>query len=116
MQKLKNITFAGTQRDFSTTLNKRVNEYFKTSGISRHGNMEMVIKTICMFAAYSTPYILVVTGVLTGTFSLLLAVLVMSLGLAGIGLSVMHDANHGAYANKNWINTLVGYSLNLVGA
>jgi linoleoyl-CoA desaturase len=40
----------------------------------------------------------------------------MSLGLAGIGLSVMHDANHGAYAKKNWVNTLIGYSLNLVGA
>jgi linoleoyl-CoA desaturase len=40
----------------------------------------------------------------------------MSLGLAGIGLSVMHDANHGAYSNKKWVNTLMGYSLNLVGA
>jgi linoleoyl-CoA desaturase len=40
----------------------------------------------------------------------------MSLGVAGIGLSVMHDANHGAYAKKPWINDLIGYSLNLVGA
>jgi len=30
----------------------------------------------------------------------LAAVLVMSFGLAGIGLSVMHDANHGAYSKK----------------
>jgi linoleoyl-CoA desaturase len=28
----------------------------------------------------------------------------------------MHDANHGAYAKQNWINTLMGYSLNFVGA
>jgi linoleoyl-CoA desaturase len=28
----------------------------------------------------------------------------------------MHDANHGAYSKKPWINTLIGYSLNLVGA
>jgi linoleoyl-CoA desaturase len=28
----------------------------------------------------------------------------------------MHDANHGAYSKKKWINTLVGYSLNMVGA
>ena len=39
----------------------------------------------------------------------------MGLGKAGIGLSVMHDANHGAYSKKKWINNLVGYSLNLVG-
>jgi len=40
----------------------------------------------------------------------------MSFGVAGIGLSVMHDANHGAYSSKSWINGLFGYSLNLVGA
>lgn len=69
-----------------------------------------------MFAGYFVPYILIVTGVLTGWLPILIAVLVMSLGLAGIGLSVMHDANHGAYSKRNWINTVIGYSLNLVGA
>lgn len=117
MQKVsKAITFAATHRDFSSTLNKRVNEYFKQARISKHGNAEMVIKTICMFSAYFLPYVLIVTGVLTGTWAMLTALLIMSLGLAGIGLSVMHDANHGAYAGKNWINTIVGYSLNLIGA
>jgi linoleoyl-CoA desaturase len=43
-------------------------------------------------------------------------VIVMSFGIAGIGLSVMHDANHGAYSSKKWVNDLLGYSLNLVGA
>jgi linoleoyl-CoA desaturase len=116
MQKTKTLTFAVTHRDFSATLNKRVNEYFKSKKLSRYANAEMVIKTICMFSAYLIPYILIITGTLTGTFSLLVAVLVMSLGLAGIGLAVMHDANHGAYANKSWINNTIGYSLNLVGA
>jgi linoleoyl-CoA desaturase len=116
MQKSKAITFAVSQRDFSATLNKRVNEYFKNHKLSRHANVEMVVKTFCMFAAYFGPYILVVTGVLTGTLALLAALLVMSLGLAGIGLSVMHDANHGAYAKMNWVNTVIGYSLNLIGA
>lgn len=116
MQKSTTITFASNHRDFSATLNKRVNEYFKNHNIGRHGNSEMVIKTICMFAAYFLPYTLIVTGVISGTFPLLVAVLIMSLGLAGIGLSVMHDANHNAYSKKRWVNTLIGYSLNMVGA
>jgi len=116
METSKPITFARTQRDFVSTLNKRVNEYFKVNNVSRHGNAEMIIKTFCMFLAYFGPYTLVLTGVITGTLPLILAVAVMSLGLAGIGLSVMHDANHGAYSHKPWVNTLVGYSLNLVGA
>lgn len=116
MQKTKAITFPATRRDFTATLNGRVNEYFKSKNISKHGNAEMVIKTCCMFAAYLGPYILIITGVITGVWSLIAAVLVMSGGLAGIGLSVMHDANHGAYSRHKWVNALLGYSLNLVGA
>ena len=41
---------------------------------------------------------------------------VMGFGKAGIGLSIMHDANHGAYSNKSWVNNLMGATLNLVGA
>ena len=110
------LRFATTQRDFVTALNKRVNEYFKSNGIAKHGNSEMVIKTIFMFVLYLLPYTLILTGVVTGTAALLSMVVLMGLGTAGIGLSVMHDANHGAYSDKRWLNTLVGYSLHLLGA
>lgn len=116
MNPTKALTFASIDRDFSTTLNKRVNEYFKHQNLSKHANREMVIKTICMFLAYFGPYVLIMSGVVTGIVALLISLLVMSLGLAGIGLSVMHDANHGAYAKRTWINTILGYSMNLIGA
>ena len=115
MQKAK-LTFANTQREFTSTLNKRVGEYFKSNNISRNANGEMVIKTIVMFSLYLIPYTLIVTGVITGWIWLFLSVIIMSIGIAGIGLSVMHDANHGAYSKTSWINSLLGYSLNLVGA
>ncbi|HEY5825021.1 MAG TPA: acyl-CoA desaturase, partial [Cyclobacteriaceae bacterium] len=88
----------------------------KTKGISRHGNTEMVLKTICMFLMYFGPYALIVGGVITSPLLLIVGVLIMSIGLGGIGLSVMHDANHGAYSKRAWINDTLGYSLNLVGA
>lgn len=111
----KSVTFATAGREFSATLNKRVNEYFKVNKLNKHGNAEMVIKTIFMFVVYFTPYILIVTGIVSGVVPLLIAVAFMGLGLAGIGLSVMHDANHGAYSKKRWVNTVIGYSLNLLG-
>lgn len=114
--KLKPVTFSRTKLDFTSTLNKRVSEYFKSKGITRHGNTEMVIKTICMFLLYLVPYGLIVSGLITGPLFLILLVLVMSLGLGGIGLSVMHDANHGAYSKHAWLNSIIGYSLNFVGA
>src|SRR5579859_1175020 len=112
----KAITFGTTYKDFVATLNQRVSNYFKMNNISRQANREMKIKTACMFAFYLIPYFLIVTGTVAGAGSLVGLVLIMGLGLAGIGLSVMHDANHGAYSKKPWINTLIGYSLNLVGA
>jgi linoleoyl-CoA desaturase len=71
----------------------------------------MVIKTFVMFALYFTPYILMLTGVVTGPWVMFAMCLIMGIGMAGIGLSVMHDANHGSYSNKSWINDLLGFSL-----
>ncbi len=115
MQPSKPVTFAKSNREFSVTLNKRVNDYFKNNKINRHGNAEMFVKTVVMFALYFVPYALIISGVVTGLVPMLVLVVVMGLGLAGIGLSVMHDANHGAYSKKPWVNTVVGYSLNLLG-
>jgi linoleoyl-CoA desaturase len=116
MEQERTITFAATHRDFAATLNKRVNDYFKSHNISKQGNAEMYIKTAFMFAMYFTPYVLILTGVISQSWAIFAAVIVMGFGLAGIGLSVMHDANHGAYSDKAWLNELMGYSLNLVGA
>ena len=109
------LRFANTQRDFVTTLNLRVNSYFKGNNIAKHGNREMVIKSVFMFSLYFVPFGLIISNTVTSAIGLILLVIVMGLGLAGIGLSVMHDANHGAYSNKKWLNNLIGYSLNLVG-
>lgn len=116
MTEAKTLRFANSRKDFTITLNKRVADYFKNNKISRHANAEMVIKTIVMFGLYFIPYGLIIGGVITGAWTGLLVVIIMSIGLGGIGLSIMHDANHGAYSKRPWINSLLGYSLNMVGA
>jgi linoleoyl-CoA desaturase len=116
MKESNHISFATDNREFTATLNKRVNDYFKINHIKRQANGEMVLKTIFMFALYFVPYALIISETVTGVTGLILLTVVMSLGVAGIGLSVMHDANHGAYSKKPWINNVIGYSLNLIGA
>lgn len=110
-----NLKFANRQQEFFITLNQRVNAYFKTNQLERTGNSEMVIKTIFMFSLYFAPYFLLISGITTNPWMLLGLCVIMGLGIAGIGLSVMHDANHGAYSNKPWVNNVLGLSLNLVG-
>lgn len=101
--------------EFYKTLNKRVNEYFTQQGISKHANVNMVLKTIFMFTLYFAPFVLMVTGVVSGTWPILGMWFLMGLGLSGIGLAVMHDANHGAYSQKEGWNKFMSISLNYLG-
>ena len=102
--------------DFSKALNIRVNEYFKSRNMGRHANWEMILKSLAMFTMYFLPYGLVLAGWMESGLVFFGLQIVMGVGLAGIGLSVMHDANHGAYSRNRLINRVIGYSLNLVGA
>jgi linoleoyl-CoA desaturase len=116
MKTTRAIKFSTNRADFFSTLNQRVNEYFKSNNISRYANTQMRIKTLFMFGLYSIPFIIIITGLVTNPWLMLALCLLMGFGTAGIGLSVMHDANHGAYSNKSWVNNAVGYSLNVLGA
>jgi linoleoyl-CoA desaturase len=110
-----NIKFNSQHRLFFQTLRGRVDEYFKTNNISKFGNNWMVFKTVAMFTMYFIPYFLMIFGVIH-TIPLMLGLcIIMGFGIAGIGLAVMHDANHGSYSRNSKINSLVGYSLNLIG-
>jgi linoleoyl-CoA desaturase len=109
------IQFAKNRQDFFVTLSQRVNQYFKTNGISRHANGYMVLKTVCMFAFYFVPYYLMISGVFSNVWGMWGLWALMGIGMSGIGLSVMHDANHGAYSTNKWVNKILGLSLNLVG-
>lgn len=109
------IRFNNANRSFYLTAKKRVDDYFKTNNISRYGNANMVIKTIFMFALYFTPFFLLILNVFdSGWIQALLCVL-MGLGMSGIGLSVMHDANHGSYSRNQKINNLMSLSMNFIG-
>ena len=113
----KKQKFSQTENvEFYQVLSARVNSYFKSGNISRNGNWNMAIKTILMFLLYFTPYFLMLFGIVTHPLMVIALWMMMGLGMAGIGLSVMHDANHGAYSSKKWINRYLGYSMNLIGA
>jgi len=105
---------AGQELQFFSILRERVDQYFETNGISPKGNATMFIKTIVMLTLYLVPLLIVV--LLQPSFSISLALwAIAGVWLAGIGMSVMHDANHGAYSENESVNNFVGMSLNLLG-
>ena len=76
----------------------------------------MVVKTVVMLTLFFLPLILLASGMATTVWLLFLLYILSGLGMAGIGMSVMHDAIHGSYSKSKKINTLLGYTFNLIGA
>jgi linoleoyl-CoA desaturase len=99
---------------FFSTLRKRVDAYFKDNRLSKHYTSEMVIKTIVLLSAYILPFVLLLVFQPPFGWSIGLWA-IMGFAKAGIGMSVMHDANHGAYSISHKTNKWIGYSLNLLG-
>lgn len=103
------------QPEFYKELRKRVNHYFKENTISKHGNLTMQLKSVFMLALYFGPFILMLSGLVTGTWTSMAMWALMGLGMSGIGLSIMHDANHGAYSKNERVNRAMGFVLNFIG-
>ena len=112
----KEVKFSKPKKaEFSQTVKKRVREYFKQNNISRYADYRMVIKTIAMLSLYFVPYLIAMSGVFTSPWAYFGLYLMMGIGIAGIGLSIMHDANHGAYSKNQKVNKFLGMMLDVVG-
>ena len=109
------VRFNRKPSDFSKTLKERVDAYFKENGLSRQGDWRMYAKTVLMLGLFFTPWAFIAFGGTGAGWQFWVAEIVMGFGLAGIGLNVMHDANHGSFSKHKWVNQTVSYVLDLVG-
>ena len=111
MNSNQTISFSRNDKaKFFRTLNKRVNTYFKENKIRRTGNWKLYTKAIIMFAVFLVPLVLILT-VPMPQWALLLLTVVIGIGMAGVGMNVMHDSNHDSFSSKKWVNKLMGSSI-----
>jgi linoleoyl-CoA desaturase len=110
------IRFNHKSTEFYTVLKSRVDSYFKDNHISKKGTWSMFAKTILMFSLYFLFYGLLVSNVFEGKMIWLLLAAGMGIAMAGIGLCVMHDSNHGGFSTSNALNKFMTYfSMHLLG-
>lgn len=116
-EEFKKLSFSHISgKDFETTLRKRVRAYFKEHDLSKYANTNMKLKTAFMLSLYFVPYLLVMFGVVTNPWLITLCWMMTGFGMAGIGMSIIHDANHGSYSKSKTVNYILGRVVNLVGA
>ena len=101
--------------EFYKALRKRVNNHFKENNISRHANLNMKIKTVFMLCVYFIPLFVLISGSITNVWVMTALWIMMGFGMSGIGLSIMHDANHGSYSASKRVNKMIGFVITFIG-
>lgn len=107
------VTFA-KQQGFQQTLNQRIDEYFAVNNLSKRDNPAMYFKTAIIlswvigawcFTLFGPPII----------WLKVIGCMILGMGIAGVGFSVGHDANHGGYSNHRLVNSAIGLLYDVIG-
>lgn len=102
-------------RRFGAAVRRNVNAYFKENGLDTTADRSMVFKVVAMLTFYVAPFVVMLTLPIGAWGALGMAVL-MGMGMAGIGMAVMHDAVHGSTSSRAWLNKILGGTMYLLGS
>ena len=67
-------------------------------------------KQLLCFSLYLVPFILLLTVAMPNWLQLILTAII-GVGMAGVGMNVMHESNHESFSSKKWVNKLMGSSM-----
>lgn len=111
---MSKVSFNNKNHVFYTSLKASVDKYFTFTGKKKTGDLRLYSKSIILIlvaiALYTTILLVPMALVLSILSSLFLGFI-----LACIGFNVMHDANHGSYSSRKWVNETLGLTLNALG-
>jgi linoleoyl-CoA desaturase len=108
------VSFDNSDHAFFTSLKTSVNRYFANTEKKKTGNIHLYIKSVILILAAVSLYTFLLFSPMSWPVETCCS-LVLGFILASIGFNVMHDANHGSYSSRKWVNELFGLTLNALG-
>ena len=108
-----------TSSEFYGALKARQEAYFKRKGLKPRVSAAMYSKSAVILVSLVVAYLGTYFTWKEGADSLLapfLCALAMGLAKMSVGVSIQHDANHGAYSENTWLSWVMGTTLDWVGA
>ncbi len=108
------VSFNNRNNFFHQELKLSIDQYFSSGKIRKTGNWKLYAKALILIPSAVLLYVLMLTVHLPLVAGMLTAGL-FGFVLASIGFNIMHDACHGSYSTKPWVNNLMGLSLNMLG-
>ncbi|MCC5915826.1 MAG: acyl-CoA desaturase [Cryomorphaceae bacterium] len=110
---MSQITFERAQPNgFYRTLRSRVLGAIKESGNDVSGGSKIQRKAIILAAIYVVP--IVAMYFVMPVWLYFLMWILAGVGMSGIGMGIMHDANHGSFSKNPTLNKLLGSSIVLL--
>ena len=112
---MSRVIFKNTDPGFFSSVKSAVDEYFFVNNLKKTGNRNLYIKTFLSFPVAILLYVFLLFGHYSPAIGVVLSI---SFGftLSIIAMNVMHDACHGSFSEKKWINALMGLSMNALGS
>ena len=108
------VTYNNKSKPFYQTIKAGVDQYFAGRQLKSTGNWKLYSKSVILISAAVAMYLSLLLLSLPVWVSLVLCCL-LGFVLASIGFNVMHDACHGSYSSRKWINNVMGLTLNALG-
>ncbi len=109
------VSFNNQGQVFFASLKKSVDNYFASRQIKKTGNWKLYTKTIILIPLSLAVYLFLILGSYTPLAGILLSVF-LGFVLVSIAFNVMHDACHGSYSSKKWVNELLSLTTNALGS
>ena len=109
------VSFNNKGQVFFSSVKTNVDEYFKTNELRKTGNWKLYIKAAVLLPLAVGIYLFFLFGRYSALAGIILC-LVMGFALVSIAFNVMHDACHGSYSRKKWVNELLGLTMNALGS
>ncbi len=108
------VTFNKKNTAFYTDLKQSVDQYFNQHKLQKTGDWRLYHKALVLIPAAILIYCLLLFTAIPALWAIVLCGL-LGFILASIGFNVMHDACHGSYSSKKWVNNFLGLTLNMLG-
>jgi linoleoyl-CoA desaturase len=109
------VTFNNKNNLFFQSVKTSVDAYFIRNQLKKTGNWKLYLKAAILIPAAIAIYIYILSGNYSWPAGILLAAL-FGFTLVCIAFNIMHDACHGSYSGKKWVNEFMGLSMNALGA
>jgi len=108
------LKFSNVNTLFSKSLKQKINTFFQQQSKSKNGNRRLFLKASILMLSLVTLYVSLVFLHPIWPISLVLCIL-LGVNLAAIGFNIMHDAGHNTFCDNKKVNSILSYSLNLLG-